>query len=68
MTFISLLITLNGQIVGALPYPDAMSCGNALPGVHAALSVKHPDIVVQCKDTGVPKVRPRARPERKSND
>jgi hypothetical protein len=63
MTFIALIISINGQIVGALPYPDAMSCGNALPGVHAALSVEHPDVILQCKDTGVPKVRPRARPE-----
>ena len=62
MTWIALLITLNGGLVGALPYRDAMSCGNALPGVHAALSVEHPDIVLQCKDSGVPKVRPRARP------
>jgi hypothetical protein len=63
MTIIALIISINGQIVGALPYRDAMSCGNALPGVHAALAVEHPDIIVQCKDSGVPKVRPRARPE-----
>jgi hypothetical protein len=63
MTFIALIITINGQIVGALPYPDAMSCGNALPAVHAALINQHPDTMVQCKDSGVPKVRPRARPE-----
>jgi hypothetical protein len=63
MTIIALIISINGQIVGALPYPDAMSCGNALPGVHAALVVDHPDVIVQCKDSGIPKVRPRARPE-----
>jgi hypothetical protein len=63
MTIIALIISINGQIVGALPYPDAMSCGNALPGVHAALAVEHPDVILQCKDTGVPKVRPRARPD-----
>jgi hypothetical protein len=63
MTWIALLITLNGKLVGALPYRDAMSCGNALPSVHAALAVEHPDIILQCKDTGVPKVRPRARPD-----
>jgi hypothetical protein len=40
-----------------------MSCGNALPAVHAALINQHPDTMVQCKDSGVPKVRPRARPE-----
>ena len=63
MTFIALLITINGQIVGALPYPDAMSCGNALSGVHAALAVEHPDVILQCKDSGIPKVRPSARPD-----
>ena len=63
MTWIALLITLNGELVGALPYPDAMSCGRALPGVHAALVTQHPDAMVQCKDSGVPKVRPRARPD-----
>jgi hypothetical protein len=63
MTIIALIISINGQIVGALPYPDAMSCGNALSGVHAALAVEHADIIVQCKDSGVPKVRPRARPD-----
>jgi hypothetical protein len=63
MTWIVLIITLNEQIVGALPYPDEMSCGNALPGIHTALVSQHPDAMVQCKDSGVPKVRPRARPE-----
>ena len=63
MTWIALLITLEGLRVGVLPYPDAMSCGNALPGVHAALAVEHPDIIVQCKDSGIAKVRPRARPD-----
>ena len=63
MTWIALIITINGQIVGALPYPDAMSCGNALPAVHAALAVEHPEVILQCKDSGVPKVRPRARPD-----
>ena len=63
MTWIALLITINGVQVGALPYPDAVSCGNALPAIHKALSVSHGDVMVQCKDSGVPKVRPRARPE-----
>jgi hypothetical protein len=63
MTIIALIISINGQIVGALPYPDAMSCGNALPAVHAALTSQHADIIVQCKDSGIPKVRPRARPD-----
>jgi hypothetical protein len=40
-----------------------MSCGRALPGIHAALAVEHPDIIVQCKDSGIAKVRPRARPD-----
>jgi hypothetical protein len=62
MTYIALIITINGQLVGALPYPDAMSCGNALPAIHKALSVTHDDVMVQCKDIGVPKVRPKARP------
>ena len=63
MTWIAMLISLEGLTVGVLPYSDAMSCGNALPGVHAALSVEHPDVILQCKDSGVPKVRPRARPD-----
>jgi hypothetical protein len=62
MTWIALIITINGHVVGALPYPDAMSCGNALPAIHKALSVTHDDVMVQCKDSGVPKVRPKARP------
>ena len=64
MTWIALLITINDVQVGALPYPDAMSCGNALPAVHRALIGQHPDAMVQCKDSGVPKVRPRMRGER----
>jgi hypothetical protein len=40
-----------------------MSCGNALPAIHGALSQVHPDVITQCKDTGIPKVRPKARPE-----
>jgi hypothetical protein len=63
MTWIALLITINDLQVGALPYPDAMSCGKALPAIHAALVPQHPDAMVQCKDSGVPKVRPRARPD-----
>lgn len=62
MTYIALIITINGQLVGALPYPDAMSCGNALPAIQKALSVTHDDVMVQCKDSGVPKIRPKARP------
>jgi hypothetical protein len=62
MTWIALIITINGHIVGALPYPDAMSCGNALPAIHKAVSVTHNDVMVQCKDSGVPKVRPKSRP------
>jgi hypothetical protein len=62
MTWIALIITINGQVVGALPYPDAMSCGNALPAIHKALSVTHDDVMVQCKDSGIPKVRPKSRP------
>jgi hypothetical protein len=62
MTWIAMIITINGVQMGALPYPDPMSCGNALPGVHAALSHSHADLMVQCKNSGVPKVRPRARP------
>ena len=62
MTWIALIITLNGQAVGALPYPDAVSCGNTLPAIHKALSVTHKDVMLQCKDSGIPKVRPTARP------
>jgi hypothetical protein len=61
MTWFALLITWEGGLVGAVPFPDAMSCGNALPAIHGALSQVHPDIITQCKDTGIPKVRPRAR-------
>lgn len=64
MTWIALIITINGQVVGALPYPDAMSCGSALPAIHKALSVTHDDAMVQCKDSGIAKVRPRARPDK----
>ena len=62
MTWIALIVTLNGQAVGALPYPDAMSCGTALPAIHKALSVTHKDVMLQCTDSGIPKVRPKARP------
>lgn len=63
MTWFALLIILDGGIAGAVPFPDAMACGNALPAIHGALSQVHPDIITQCKDTGIPKVRPKARPE-----
>ena len=62
MTWIALIITLNGQAVGALPYPDPKSCGDTLPAIHKALSVTHKDVMLQCKDSGIPKVRPKARP------
>ena len=65
MTWIAIVITINGQIVGALPYPDPMTCGQALPGIHAALTPQHHDLMLQCKDSGIPKVRPRARPNQK---
>ena len=63
MTWFALLMTINGEIVGAIPYPDAMSCGRALPGIHSALIGQHDDVMLQCLDSGIPKTRPRARPD-----
>ena len=62
MTYIALIIILDGGIVGAIPFPDAMSCGNALPAIHGTLRQVYPDASAYCKDTGIPKVRPKARP------
>lgn len=62
MTWVALLIVLDGGITGAIPFPDAMSCGRALPAIHGAIQQVHPDASAYCKDTGIPKVRPKARP------
>jgi hypothetical protein len=62
MTWILLVVTLpTGHEVAHIPFRDAMSCGNAMPALHATLNAEWPGAILQCKDSGVPKVRPRAR-------
>jgi hypothetical protein len=62
MTWILLTITLDHGTAGIIPYRDAMACGQALPSIHATLALEHPDVMLQCIDTGTARVRPKARP------
>jgi hypothetical protein len=62
MTWITLLILLDGSIAGAIPYPDRKSCGDALPIMAQALKAAHGEVTLQCRDSGIAKIRPQARP------
>lgn len=63
MTWFLLMVSIDGGVFAALPFADAKRCGDAIPALHDALAVDHADLMIQCIDTGVAKVRPRARPE-----
>lgn len=47
MTWIALIVTLQGQHVASIPFPDAMACGEAMPGMHEALLPSWPDAMLQ---------------------
>jgi hypothetical protein len=63
VTWIILVITINGNVMGSIPYRNETGCGDALPSIHATLSSEHRDVMLQCRDSGVPKMRPKARNE-----
>lgn len=66
MTWTLLVITVSSAPVAYVPFSDPMVCGNALPVIHSTIEAEWPDAIVQCIDSGIPKVRPRARPEVRS--
>lgn len=63
MTFILLVVTMNGAHVWAMPFRTWEECSAAMilaaPAAHQ-IDASH---VLQCRDSGVPTMRPRARPE-----
>ena len=65
MTWIILIITLGPahEEYAMIPFRDAMTCGNALPAIHNAIVQEYPDSMARCVDTGIARVRPKARPE-----
>jgi hypothetical protein len=63
MSWFVLIITLDYGVAGAIRFSGPDTCGDAMPAIHKALVVEHPDVMLQCKDSGVAKVRPRARGE-----
>ena len=62
MTWIILILEINSSTHAVIPFPDAMSCGRALPAIHDAVIQHYPDSWVKCQDSGIPKVRPLSRP------
>lgn len=64
LTWIWLVITIGpaNHEFAMVPFPDAMSCGNALPAIHGSIAQVYPDSMASCVDSGVPKTRPRIRP------
>jgi hypothetical protein len=63
MTYFVMTIYLAGYPVAVIPFRDDHSCGAALPAVYAALTPSHDDIALICQDSGIPRLRPVARPE-----
>lgn len=63
MTWIIMLITVNGHTVAGIPFRDPLTCGNAMPVIHNSISAEWPDAALKCETTDVPLVRPRARGE-----
>lgn len=62
MTWIVLILEINSSTHAVIPFPDAMSCGRALPAIHGAVIQHHPEAWVACRDSGIAKVRPKSRP------
>lgn len=65
MTWIILIITIGpaNEEFAMIPFRDPLACGNALPAIHGAIVQEYPDSLAKCVDSGVPRVRPKARPE-----
>jgi hypothetical protein len=70
MTWIILIVTLGSgpEQYAMIPFRSEIDCGNALPAIHGAIVNEYPDAVAKCVDSGVPKVRPRARPDHFNKD
>jgi hypothetical protein len=64
MTYFVMVIYLSGYPVAVIPFHDAEACGDAMPHVSAALTASHDDVALICQDSGIPRQRPVARPER----
>lgn len=64
MTYFVMVIYLSGYPIATLPFHDEAACSDALLDVSAALSPSHDDFALICKDSGIPRQRPVARPER----
>jgi hypothetical protein len=64
MTYFLMTIYLAGYPIAVIPFHDESTCGDALPAVHAALALSHDDIALTCQDSGIPRQRPVARPDR----
>lgn len=64
MTWILMVVVFgSGPIEKAyIPFPDAKTCGDALPLIHNGLLPAYPEAALKCEDSGVAKVRPRQRP------
>lgn len=67
MTWIILVITLGPgpEEYAMISFRDAIACGNALPVIHDVIVQEYPEAMARCVVTGIPKVRPKARPEAK---
>lgn len=62
-----LVITLwDGAIVQSIPQRGSMKCGQAMAHASEMMRVSHDvgTFMLQCKDTGLPLLRPVPRPER----
>jgi hypothetical protein len=67
-TITLLIVVLASGPVHEGTYPDAMTCGDNLPGLHVAMEREHDEgyLYSQCVRTGAPSrvtIRPEARPE-----
>lgn len=65
-TFTALFIVLSSVTIHEGTYPDAMTCGNALPAIHMAMEREHGTgyLYSQCIASGAPSrvtIRPQAR-------
>lgn len=64
MEWFLLVVTIEGSVFAQLPIKGGDKCGDALPAIHALMSMDHTDVVAQCVGTSTATVRPRARPAR----
>ncbi len=64
MTWFVLIITLENSIIGAIPFKDAMTCGDAIIPMYEIIGKDDPNLNIRCIDSGITTMRPQARPER----